>query len=99
MGPMPKTPERHVTVTPQIWQALRACVESGEFATVEDALEDAVRLWQHRRMQETREADSIGRRLRTSMEDTRPSLSEKEADREMHHFIENRKNAVRHGPH
>ncbi|CAN7414969.1 type II toxin-antitoxin system ParD family antitoxin [Rhizobium sp. LjRoot30] len=96
---MPKTPERHVSVTPETWQALHACVESGEFATTEEALEDAVRLWQRRRMKEMREADSIGRRLRTSMEDTRPSLSEKEADKEMRHFIESRKNAIRHGPH
>ena len=96
---MPKAPERQVTVTPETWQALHACVESSEFATVEEALEDAVRLWQRERMQEARGADSIGRRLRTSMEDTRPSLSEKEADKEMRHFIENRKNALRHGPH
>lgn len=96
---MPKAPERHVAVTPETWQILHARVDSGEFATAEEALEDAVRLWQRKRTQETRGADNIGRRLRTSMEDTRPSLSEKEADKEMRHFIENRKNAFRHGTH
>jgi antitoxin ParD1/3/4 len=69
-----------VTMAREQMQAIRERVEAGEFATVSEAMRDAVRVWQRQRIEDAERLEAIRARVRRSIEDPRPSLSEDEAD-------------------
>jgi antitoxin ParD1/3/4 len=69
-----------VTMAREQLQAIRERVEAGEFATVSEAMRDAVRVWQRQRIEDAERLEAIRARVRRSIEDSRPSLSEDEAD-------------------
>ena len=69
-----------VTMAREQMQAIRESVEAGEFATTSEAMRDAVRVWQRQRMEDAERLEAIRARVRRSIEDPRPSLSEDEAD-------------------
>ncbi|TGQ07855.1 MULTISPECIES: type II toxin-antitoxin system ParD family antitoxin [unclassified Mesorhizobium] len=69
-----------VTMAREQMQAIRERVEAGEFATVSEAMRDAVRVWQRQRIEDAERLEAIRARVRRSIEDSRPSLSEDEAD-------------------
>ena len=69
-----------VTMAREQMQAIRERVEAGEFATVSEAMRDAVRVWQRQRIEDAERLEAIRARVRRSIEDPRPSLSEDEVD-------------------
>ena len=64
-----------LTVTADIADALRESVEAGEYASTDEALRDAVRVWRTDREERTARLASIRERIRQSIEDPRPSLT------------------------
>lgn len=69
-----------ITMTAEQLEAIRASVEAGEYASTSEALRDAVRLWQRQRMEDAERIASIKARIRRSIDDPRPSLTEAEVD-------------------
>lgn len=69
-----------VTITTDMLNAIRASVDAGEYASTSEALRDAVRLWQRQRVEDAERLEAIRARVRRSIEDPRPSLSETEVD-------------------
>ncbi|MCJ2124983.1 type II toxin-antitoxin system ParD family antitoxin [Methylobacterium sp. J-077] len=72
---MPPAETISVTLPPETVRALRERVEAGEYASVGDALEDAVRAWQSRRREDAERLDAIRARIRRSLDDPSPPLS------------------------
>ena len=64
-----------VTMAREQMQAIRERVEAGEFATVSEAMRDAVRVWQRQRIEDAERLEAIRARVRRSIEDPRPSFS------------------------
>ncbi|BAV53016.1 transcriptional regulator (plasmid) [Mesorhizobium loti] len=77
-----------VTMAREQMQAIRESVESGEFATTSEAMRDAVRVWQRQRVEDAQRLDATRARIRRSIEDPRPDLTEKEADAALDEAIE-----------
>lgn len=69
-----------ITMTAEQLEAIRASVQAGEYASTSEALRDAVRLWQRQRTEDAERLASIKARIRRSIDDPRPSLSEAEVD-------------------
>ncbi|MEZ0214539.1 MAG: type II toxin-antitoxin system ParD family antitoxin [Xanthobacteraceae bacterium] len=69
-----------VTLHAEVLRALRARVAAGEFASEGDALADAVRAWERERKERAAHLETIRARIRRSLDDPRPSLSEEEVD-------------------
>ncbi len=65
-----------ITMTPEMMQVIRASVASGEYASTSEALRDAVRIWQRDRREHAERLEAIRQRVKTSMDDPRPSLGE-----------------------
>lgn len=72
-----------VTMTPEMIQALKASVESGEYASTSEALRDAVRMWQRDRDEYAERIASIRARIQASIDDPRPSLSEDDVEADL----------------
>ncbi|WP_206615616.1 ribbon-helix-helix domain-containing protein [Solirhodobacter olei] len=83
-----------ITVTPDMMQALRDSVNSGEFATTSEAMRDALRVWRRQRLEDAERLEALRARVRRSLEDPRPSLTADEAEAEMTRFAENERNAA-----
>ncbi len=64
-----------VTMTPEMMEAIRESVARGEFASTSEALRDAVRVWQRERQEYQERIEAIRQRIKTSIEDPRPSLT------------------------
>lgn len=84
-----------ITVTPDMMQALRESVNSGEFATTSEAMRDALRVWRRQRLEDAERLEALRARVRRSLDDPRPSLSADEAEAEMSRFAENERKARR----
>jgi antitoxin ParD1/3/4 len=69
-----------ITVSPEILRLIRQSVDAGEYASTSEVIGDAMRLWQRQREQHAETVQSIKARIRRSLDDPRPSLSEAEAD-------------------
>jgi len=69
-----------VTITPDMLRLLRESVAAGEYASTSEALRDAVRVWQRQRIEDAQRLEGIRARIRRSLDDPRPSLSEEEVD-------------------
>jgi antitoxin ParD1/3/4 len=63
-----------ITMTPDMLRAIRESVEAGEYASVSEALRDAVRVWQRQRIEDAERLTAITARVRRSLEDPRPSV-------------------------
>lgn len=72
-----------VTLTPEMLRVIEASVEAGEFASVSEALRDAVRAWQRERQERAERLEAIRARIRRSLEDPRPPVTVEELDRRM----------------
>jgi antitoxin ParD1/3/4 len=64
-----------VTLAPETLRAVRDGVEAGEYASVDAALDDAVRALQRQRREAAEHLESIRARIRRSLDDPRPDLS------------------------
>jgi antitoxin ParD1/3/4 len=69
-----------VTMTPDMLRIIRESVASGEYASTSEALRDAVRVWQRQRLEDAERLGAIRARIRRSLDDPRPDLSEEEVD-------------------
>lgn len=69
-----------VAMTVEQLGAIRASVEAGEYASTSEALRDAVRLWQAQRVEDAERIALIRARIRRSIDDPRPSLTDAEVD-------------------
>lgn len=64
-----------LTLSPDMLRAVRESVESGEYASTSDLMQDAVRLWQRQRCEDAERLDAIRARIRRSLDDPRPALT------------------------
>jgi len=69
-----------ITVTPEMLRLIRESVDAGEYASTSEVVRDAMRAWQREREERVERLNTIRARLRRSLDDPRPSLSEEEAD-------------------
>lgn len=76
-----------VTLTPEMVRAVRASVDSGEYASASEVVREALRGWQRQRAEDAERLASVRARVRRSVDDPRPSLSESEVDRELAVFF------------
>lgn len=58
---------------------IRESVEASEYASTSEVIRDAMRLWQRQREDHAERIKSIKARIRRSLDDPRPDLSEEEA--------------------
>jgi antitoxin ParD1/3/4 len=70
-----------ITVTPEMLRAIRESVDAGEYASTSEVVRHAMRLWQRERNEHAERMAAIKARIRKSLDDPRPSLSEDEAHR------------------
>lgn len=84
-----------ITLTADMLQSVRATVEAGEFATTSEAMRDAVRVWQRQRLEDAERLNAMRARVRHSLDDPRPSLTEDEAEAEMERFMKGQEKASR----
>ena len=75
-----KTENISVSITSGMLRALREGVESGEYASTSEAMRDAVRMWQRQRLENAERLAGIRDRIRGSVADPRPSLTEEQTD-------------------
>lgn len=68
-----------ITVTPEMLRAIRESVDAGEYASTSEVVRHAMRLWQRERDEHAERIAAIKARIRKSLDDPRPSLSEEEA--------------------
>lgn len=80
---MPPAETISVTLPPETVRALRERVEAGEYASLGDALEDAVQAWRSRRREDAERLDAIRARIRRSLDDPSPDLSPDEVEAQM----------------
>lgn len=59
---------------------LRESVEAGEYASLDEAMHDAVRLWQGRRSEDAARIEAMKARIKRSLDDPRPNLTSEEVD-------------------
>ncbi len=67
-----------VTMTPEMRRVLRESVAAGEYASESEALRDAVRVWERQRLDDAERQAAIRARIRRSLDDPRPDLTEEE---------------------
>ncbi len=72
-----------ITLTPDMVRLIRESVASGEYASTSEALRDAVRTWHRQRLENAERLELLRARVRRSVEDPRPSLTEAEADAQL----------------
>jgi len=75
---MPRGETISVTMAPETLQAVRERVAAGEYASLDAALDDAVRALQRQRREQAEHLDSIRARIRRSLDDPRPDLTSEE---------------------
>jgi len=69
-----------ITLTPEMLQAKRDSVTSGEYGSTSEVVRDAVRLWQRQRTEDAERLSAIRERIRRSLDDHRPDLTLEEVD-------------------
>jgi antitoxin ParD1/3/4 len=67
-----------ITMTPQMMELIRGCVEAGEYASTSEVIRDAMRVWQRAREERAEHLESIKARIRKSVDDPRPDLTSEE---------------------
>jgi antitoxin ParD1/3/4 len=77
-----------VTMTTDMLKVIRESVRAGEYASTSEALRDAVRLWQRRRIEDAERLEAIRARVRRSIDDPHASLSEDEVDARLDRLFE-----------
>jgi antitoxin ParD1/3/4 len=69
-----------ITVTREMLRVIRETVEAGEYASTSEVVRDAMRAWQRERQEHSVRLNTIRARVRRSLDDPRPDLSEAEAE-------------------
>ena len=84
---MPKAEAVSVVLQPDLIRALRESVEVGHYASVDAAMQDAVRTWQRVQQDRVERLAAIKARIEGSIDDPRPSLTEAEVDQHFTSFL------------
>ncbi len=84
-----------VTMTPDMMQAIRESVESGEFATTSEAMRDAVRVWRRERLEFAERLEAMRARVQRSVDDPRASVSAEDAEATMTRFMKTEREAAK----
>jgi antitoxin ParD1/3/4 len=61
-------------------RVIRETVADGEYASTSEAIRDTIRVWHRTRTEDTERLKTIRSKLRQSIDDPRPSLTEPEVD-------------------
>ena len=69
-----------ITMTPEMLRSIRESVEAGEYASTSEVIRHAMRLWQRERDEHTERIAAIKARIRKSLDDPRPDLTEEEME-------------------
>jgi antitoxin ParD1/3/4 len=69
-----------ITLTQEMVRQVRESVAAGEYASTSEAVRDAMRLWQRQRAEDAERLEAIRARIRHSIDDPRPSLTQEEAE-------------------
>jgi antitoxin ParD1/3/4 len=77
---MDSTEELTVSIPKAMMRLIRETVASGEFASPDEALRDAVRVWERHRLENAEVLSAIRARVHRSLEDPRPNLTLAEVD-------------------
>jgi antitoxin ParD1/3/4 len=77
-----------VTITPEMHRLIRESVEAGEYASASEVLRDAMRAWQRQRVEDAERIKAVRGRIRRSLDDPRPSLSEEEVEARLEELFE-----------
>ncbi len=68
-----------VTITSEMLQTVRECVDSGEYASTSEIMRDALRLWTRQRDEDAERLAAIRSRIGRSIDDPRPDVPLDEA--------------------
>lgn len=74
------TEEISVALPQDILRSIKESVAADEYGSAADLIRDALRLWQRQRAEDAERLGGIRSRIRRSMEDPRPSLTEAELE-------------------
>jgi antitoxin ParD1/3/4 len=77
---MPTAEKISITMTPEMLRAIRESVDAGEYASTSEVIRHAMRLWQRDRDEHAQTLAMMKRRIRKSIDDPRPDLTEEEAE-------------------
>lgn len=69
-----------ITMTPEMLRSIRESVEAGEYASTSEVIRHAMRLWQRERDEHAERIAAIKARIRKSLDDPRPDLTEEEME-------------------
>lgn len=76
MGTNMQTTDRiRITMPPEMMRLIRESVKAGEFASINETMRDAVRVWQRQRLEDAGRLQAIRERVNRSLGDPRPDLS------------------------
>ena len=78
--PMQSAEKISITLPPDMLRLIREAVAAGEYASTSEALRDAVRTWQHQRLEDAERLAALRARAQASLADPAPSLSEADID-------------------
>ena len=84
-----------VTMTPEMMQAIREAVDSGEFASTSEAMRDAVRAWRRERLEFAERLEAVRARVQRSLGDPRPSVPADDAEGAMARFMKAEQDAAK----
>ena len=93
---MSSAEDNTITLLPETMRLIQEAVEAGEFNSTGDALQDAVEVWQRRRLENAERLAAMRERIQRSLDDPRPSLTQAEAEAEMKRFMNERASMPRH---
>lgn len=79
-GPMQNAEKLSVVLTQEMLRDVRESVAAGEYASTSGAVRDAMRLWQRQRAEDSERLTAIRARIRHSIDDPRPSLTQEETE-------------------
>lgn len=80
---MPSADKISITMTPHLRQAVRESIEAGEYASANEVMRDALRLWHRQRLEDAERLTEIRARVRRSLDDPRQDLTATDADRQL----------------
>jgi antitoxin ParD1/3/4 len=92
---MSSAADANVTLPPEAQRLVQAAVDAGEFASTSEAVGDAVRVWQRQRLENADRLAAIKERIRRSLDDPRPSLTQEEVEAELDRFMQQRAQTAR----
>ena len=77
---MPSAETISIAMPPELLRAVRESVDAGDYSSTSEALADAIRVWQRQRVDDAERLDAIRVRVRRSLDDPRPDLTDEDMD-------------------